>query len=230
MPAWRRAVLSAALAVSAVHAHADPYAFTFSGQSSPVMRFNGTFIGAILAGVPTAIRGVGETQDAVRTSVGGSVVTTLTLDELTFAGFPLADRVLTHTVTGAGDSLLCMAATCADMGDAMPASWWDAPTPLDVTLDGSRFGQTASLVDLQPGGRVVLGSRQFDIDGAGGTIEYGWSPLTSPPFGRAPLQVIVGPVPEPATWALFGSALLAAAATRRARRARSAGARKDRDD
>jgi hypothetical protein len=203
-----------------LQAHADPYEFAFSGNSAQSIHFDAHTISTILEGVPTTIRGVGNTSAIVRTVSAGTTVHTLMLDELTFAGFPLADRMLQYTVTAQGASSLCMAGTCVSLGSAMPESWWNAPSPLDLAVDRGNVTQTTRLLALQPNSHASLTGSSFDIGAAGGTIDYGWllQSFTAPP-GPTPLRVLVAPVPEPETMALVGTGLLALGAVAPRRKA-----------
>lgn len=146
------------------------------------------------------------------------------MSELTLAGFPLADCTLQHTVLPAGGSSLCMAGTCIETGNAMPASWWSAPTPVDVAWAPEDVDQATRLVALEPNRRVTVGAAAFDTGEAGGAIEYGWLPASfTAPSGPTPLRALVAPVPEPATLALLAVGLAATGGAVKGRGARRTG-------
>jgi hypothetical protein len=113
-----------------------------------------------------------------------------------------------------------MAGTCVALGGALPASWWQAPSRLDVFTDRSNVTQTTHILVLQPGTHANVGRSGYDIGPAGGTIDYGWLLQSfAVPFGPTPLRVLVAPVPEPATLALVATALVSVAGMARSKRA-----------
>jgi PEP-CTERM motif-containing protein len=197
-------------------ASAVPYAFSFAGNAAFTITWETNSLSTIPEGSPLTLRGAGDTARASQTTSGGAVTLRLTLDELTFLGFPLADRTLQYTSNGPGQSALCMAGTCVALADALPASWWGAPTPLDVMIARTAVTQSTSTLALEPHRVFDFSGRTIDI-GAGGAVRYDWLLQSFAfPFNALNLNVIAAPVPEPGTYALLGAGLLLVRFWRRA--------------
>lgn len=137
--------------------------------------------------------------DIVVGNLGSEIVSAYDLDvaydelALTFLDFVFSDKL-----GGPLDAIEILGGTVAGLVDIFSVSL--------LTVDDDIFA-------LQNGGPVTLGTLQFTGSDAGSLAFVNWGPYNDVKGRRA--QVIIGQVPEPATYGLIGMALLAAGVARR---------------